>query len=454
MSFSTESRLSRTSASTSTSATRTRTRYTTLRAGAVVDVVVWWIRAWRWTRAAVVTAATWVRTTITPVGVLAVTAATLGLIGGLTFGWVELLVAGLAAAVLILASIPFLFGAGAYSVDLHLTDDRVVTGNDIRGSIKVVNTSRFAALPGRLDIPVGKGLVDVHLPFLRPEHEFAEELVIPTSRRGVISVGPVTTVRTDPLGVLKREVSRVEVSQVYVHPVTTSIPSTSAGFIKDLEGNPTSDIVNADISFHAIREYAPGDSQRQIHWKSTAKTGSLMVRQYEETRRSRLAMVLSIRRDEFGTDDEFEMGVSVVGSIGVRGIRDGRELEIVASTEIPEFIKESVRSITSFNTITTRTLLDSLAGVEMTAHAMPIEEVCATAAQASRDISIALLVCGSSVPLRRLQAASLKFPVGTAVVAVVCNPEAEPSVRIVSSLTVITIGILDDLRQLLSRAAA
>lgn len=451
MSSNTESRLSSAVASTGTS---TRTRYTTARSGALVEVVVWWIRAWRSTKAAAVLSVAWVRATLTPVGWLSVITLVAGLTVGIALGWVELIVAAGIAGLLLFMSIPFLFGAGSYDVDLHLTDDRVVAGSQVRGAIKVVNSSRYAALPGRLDIPIGRGILDIHLPLLRSGHEYDEEIVVPAERRGVIRVGPVTTVRGDPLGVLKREVLRAELSEVFVHPVTTAIPSTSAGFIKDLEGNPTSEIVNSDISFHAIREYAPGDSRRQIHWKSTAKTGTLMVRQFEETRRSRLAVILAVKRDEFGTDDEFEMAISAAGSIGVRAIRDGRELEVVSSTEIPEFVRDSVRSITNFSTLTGRALLDALSAVDATAAAMPIEEVCSLAAQASSDISIAFVMVGSPVTLRRLQAAALKFPLGTSVVAVVCNPEAEPSIRIISSLTVMTIGVLDDLRHLMARASA
>jgi uncharacterized protein (DUF58 family) len=445
--------MTRTSGATATF-TRTRTLYSTTRAAAILETVRWWIRSWRWIRATSATGYRIARSTVTPIGWLAIVATVGGLVFGLLFGWPELLAAAVLGIVLILTSLPFLLGAGSYAIDLHLTNDRVVAGSEVLGSIKVVNTSRYVALPGRIDVPVGDGLVDLHVPLLRPGMTHHEELIVPARRRGVIAVGPVTTVRGDPIGVLKREVARAEMSQLYVHPITTSIPSTSAGFIKDLEGNPTSHIVNSDISFHAIREYAPGDSQRQIHWKSTAKTGTLMVRQFEETRRSRLALVLSLRADDFGTDEEFEMAVSTTGSIGVRAIRDGRDLDVVTSVEIPEFSRLATRSIRNLNTITSRTLLDSLSEVDALSTMMPLEEVCSLASEAARDTSIAFLICGSTVPLRRLQAAALKFPLDTTVVAIVCNPEAEPSFRAISSLNMITIGVLDDLKHLFARGAA
>jgi len=267
-------------------------------------------------------------------------------------------------------------------------------------------------------------------------------------------VGPITTVRSDPLGVLKREVAWASVNRLYVHPITVSIPSTSAGFVRDLEGNPTSDIVDSDISFHAIREYAPGDGQRNIHWKSTAKTGKLMVRQFEESRRSRLAIILSLNTAEYGSDEEFEMAVSVVGSLGVRAVRDGRDLAVVVSEEMPDIVSTRLRSVRSLNVISSRTLLDDLTTVGSSPRMMEIEEVCVLAAQVIPDISIAFVVCGSAITAARIQALRLKFPANVSIVAVLCDPQSPPSYRDLSGTGVLTIGILDDLRSLLARKAA
>ena len=51
-----------------------------------------------------------------------------------------------------------------------------------------------------------------------------------------------------------------------------------------------------------------------------------MVRQYEESRRSRMLIALATAETEFANEDEFELAVSAVGSLGVRGIRDGRDV--------------------------------------------------------------------------------------------------------------------------------
>jgi len=362
-------------------------------------------------------------------------------------------VAGVIAVVLLLLSVPFLFSARSYEVDLTLGHDRVVAGTQVAGILSVVNTGRGITLPGRIDIPVGEGLVDVYVPMLRHDHRHEEQVVVPTHRRGVIQVGPARTVRGDPLGILRREATWDDVHTLYVHPVTTPLLSTSAGYIRDLEGSASRTVVDADISFHAIREYVPGDAQRQVHWKSTAKTGTLMVRQYEETRRSRMIIALGTAEHEYASEDEFELAVSTAASIGVRGIRDGRDVDVVTGGTIPEFARAAVRTVRELTTISARTLLDDLAGVEVGPRVSPLGDVTSLAAETHPDVSIAFLVCGSTQTARSLQAAALAFPSDVAVCAVVCNPEAEPGMRRLGGVSVLSVGLLDDVRQLLSRGA-
>ncbi|MEW1834079.1 DUF58 domain-containing protein [Microbacterium sp. NPDC079995] len=447
MSSSTESRLTRTSAATG----HIRTGFAAERSTTVLAVRG--LQGWRRLRGAVTGIVRSVADTVSPAGWVVVAVAAVGLVGGVTFGLLECAVAGAAAGVLLLLSVPFLFGARAYEVALRLAHDRVVAGTTVEGRLVVTNIGRRTALPGRVDLPVGDGLVDVHVPLLRPRHEIAETVAIPARRRGIVTVGPARTVRGDPLGILTREATWQETHTLYVHPVTTPLRSTASGLIRDLEGSPSRTIVDADFSFHALRPYVPGDSPRQVHWKSTAKTGAMMVRQYEETRRSRMILVLARGQDEFADDDEFELAVSAAASIGVRGIRDGRDVDVVAGAEIPEFARGRMRTFRTLTTISTRTLLDDLAGIDRGVNPSPLREVASLSAARHADASIAFLVCGSSLTPSQLQSAALAFGTEVAVVALVCAPTAEPGIRRLGSMTVVSIGLLEDLRHLLAKGA-
>ncbi|MGC5172886.1 DUF58 domain-containing protein [Microbacterium sp. DT81.1] len=433
------------------SAATAHTRVTTASRGPLVRGLVALISAARRTRDGVDAAVDWVGQVVTPAGWLVLASATIGVSVGWIFGWVEWLVAGFAAVMLLAMSIPFLFGARAYDVAVRLDHERVVAGGEVAGEVEIRNRGARATLPGRIDLPVGSGLVELGVPLLRARHVVSQPVTIPTPRRGVHTVGPPTSVRTDPIGLLRREHAWPDVHELFVHPRTAAVPSTSAGLVRDLEGNPTRRLVDADMSFHAIRPYTPGDSRRQIHWKSTAKTGQLMVRQFEESRRSRMAVVLSLALDDYADDDEFELGVSAAASLGAQAIRDGRDLDIVTGASIPRVVKGRLRAIQNLEASSPRALLDGFSALEGLEHTMPVEEVCRLAVEASDALSIAFVVCGSKVGLTRIRQAALAFPADTAVLAVLCDERAHPRVQPVGSLTLLTIGLIDDLPALLLR---
>jgi len=461
-----ESRLTRTVNSTGTAGrtgtsgrthvTSTSTAYGTgrsRRGRAFVRAAVWWTGVWRAAGSGITTAADWAANTVRPAGVLVAFAATLGLVLGMLFGWVEWMVAGAASLLLLVAAIPFLFGARSYDVDLTLTHERVVAGDDVAGEIMVRNDGHRLSLPGRIDIPVGAGLVEFGVPLLRPGHHISQPLEIPGMRRGIVTVGPATTVRSDPIGLLRREHAFEDVHEVFVHPRTVSLPSTSAGLIRDLEGNPTRRLVDSDMSFHAIREYAPGDSRRQIHWKSTAKTGRLMVRQYEESRRSRMAVVLGVAAHEYADADEFELAVSCAASLGLRAVHDARDVQIVVGSEIPRVVRGRLRAIRHIPSAAPRPMLDGFSGVDLLESTMPVGDVCRLTSESGERLSIAFVVVGSRVPLTRLQQAALAFPADTEVVGLICDERAHPRMQPVSGVTVLTVGTLEDLAGLLLRGA-
>jgi hypothetical protein len=177
------------------------------------------------------------------------------------------------------------------------------------------------------------------------------------------------------------------------------------------------------------------------------------VRQFEETRRSHLVVALSLADADYATDDEFEMAVSVAGSLGVRAIRDTRDVSVVVSEKTPEFAKRKVFAISRLSTVTRARLLDDLAVIDRSESALSILDISRVAGAQISGVSVAFLVCGSTTTAGDLRAASTQFPAGVEVIAVVCDPDAVPDMRRVSGLSVLTIGLLDDLRTSLEKAS-
>jgi len=398
------------------------------------------------------TASRWLRETVTVAGWLLIVVLLVGVVVGAAFGLVEGWVVAVVAAVLLAFSVPFLLGGANLDVRFALGQDRVVAGSEVEATITVANRSRRVSLPVVLDVPVGPGLVEAYVPLLRGRGQHVEALRIAAPRRGIIRVGPMQFTRGDPIGILRREIGWPQVEEIFVHPVTTRLPPTSAGYLKDVEGQPTTQIVDSDLAFHAIREYVPGDSRRHVHWKSTAKTGQLMVRQFEETRRARVAVVLDVQADEFASEDEFELGVSAATSLSLQAVRDGREVLMVTSGR-SRLRRGPEVAITTLPTRTPKSLLDATCSIELDAAAERLEAVTRLTAQTFAGLSIAFVVTGSLVTMDRLRRAAFAFPVNAVSVAVRVEPGAEPTLRATRDFTVLTIGALDDLKHLIMRGA-
>jgi len=391
---------------------------------------------------------------VTPLGWAMLLVVPLAFTVGYQFGWVEFVAIAWTGLVLLFIAALYLIGKSAFEVELGAAHTRVVVGEPATGTVTITNPTRRRLLGATVEVPVGEALAEFTMPSLARGATFEHEFAIPTDRRGVIRVGPVRTVRADPIGLVRRELFWTDSEEIFVHPRTIGVPSTTTGFIRDLEGNPTRQISNSDVSFHALREYVPGDERRYIHWKSTAKTGRYMVRQFEETRRSHLVIALSLATADYADDEEFELAVSVAGSLGVRAIRDARAVSVVVGERTPDFAKRKVFAVSQLSTLTRSRLLDDLSLIDRVDSALAVRDVARVVAETVAGVSVAFLVCGSTTTPTALRAASASFPVDVEVVAITCNPEIVPGLRRVPGLSVLTIGYLEDLQKSLARSAA
>jgi len=360
---------------------------------------------------------------------------------GQAYGWQEAKAAAVAAFVLFVLAVGFILGRSSYGVVLDLAKTRVAVGDSAVGSIAVSNTSTRPLLPAALELPVGAATAVFHLPRMKPLQVHEDLFTIPTARRAVIVVGPVRSVRADPLHLLRRQVLWTEPEDLYVHPRTVALAGSAAGFIRDLEGMPTTDLSSADVSFHALRDYVPGDDRRHIHWKTTARTNKLMVRQFEETRRAHLAISLSINTDEYDSEQEFEIAISAAASIGRQAIREQRELDVLTQ-------KGPLRCETG------RNMLDDMTRIVGSPMRKTAVDLARTLADTVPNASVVFFVVGSRVTPAQLRSAAASVPPGVRSLAVRLQTGAAPARANIADLTVLTLGDLSDLAIILRKAAA
>ncbi|MCY1159826.1 MAG: hypothetical protein MOP51_2851 [Citricoccus sp.] len=360
---------------------------------------------------------------------------------GTTLGWAEALIAGLVGVLLLLLAIGFILGRSSYRVDLDLARSRVAVGDRAVGAVEVTNTADRALLPVAMELPVGRATAVFQLPRMRPGAVHEDLFTIPTHRRAVIVVGPVRSVRQDPLGLLRRQLEWTEPQDLYVHPRTVTLQGSSAGFIRDLEGLPTHDLSSADVSFHALRDYVPGDDRRHIHWKTVARTDTLMVRQFEETRRAHLAIALSTNTAEYATENDFELAVSVAASIGLEAFKEQRNLSIRTHAG-------------PIHTETGRTMLDDMTRIEGRPLRGTSLDVARETAEHVPNASVFFLITGNQPSPGELRRATNVVPPGVRAFAIRCAHGLETGRASIGDLTVVSIGDLQDLGLALRKAAA
>lgn len=380
---------------------------------------------------------------IRPLAWVLIAAAILFWVGGQLLGWVEFTVAAVVIALTLVLCALFLIGRTQYDVSLDLTRTRVVVGERAVGALTLANRGTRAILPSRVVLPVGAGRGEFGIQRLAPGEQAEELFAIPTQKRAVVKVGPVSVVRGDPLGLFERAHRRDEPVDLYVHPKTVLFGGQSLGFLRDLEGLPATDLSRDDVSFHALNEYQPGDDLRHVHWRSTARTGVMMVRQYEETRRSHFVIGLSRSSGDYATADDFELGISAAGSIGLRALTDSQRVDVrVQGRELPAG--------------TGKQLLDSLSAVESSKpREGGIAELAGILAATAPLASVVVLVCGTRVSNEDLRLACSRVPFGARVLAVVTDTTVElPALRRIGEADVVTVGALDQLPLALQKVLA
>ena len=382
---------------------------------------------------------------------------------GVRLGWVELLVVAAACGILVLTCVALTLGR--VHVDIHSEVDprRVTVGDPATGRVAVRNLARTPLLPLLVELPVGVTAARFVLPPLRAGVEHEELFVVPTHRRGVIAVGPARTVRGDPLGVLRRTVEFSQVQELFVHPRTAHLESLGAGLLRDLEGTVTEDNSMSDLAFHALREYQPGDDRRYIHWRSSAKAGWLLVRQFLDTRRSHVTVLVDtdprsytggedILDEWTGEHDEplvaahsapeipdLETAISIGASIVLRAMRDEQDATIVCGSH-------------DISRSTVQLTLDTLARVEPAP--VDVTGLALRAVDLAGDTSILFVVTGPHRPFLELQRAGAQFGPEVRTVVVVVDQDATAGIRRGGGLSILTVTGLSDLRRVVAAGVA
>ncbi|MBM6403531.1 DUF58 domain-containing protein [Phycicoccus sp. CSK15P-2] len=355
------------------------------------------------------------------------------------FTWAELAMVAAGCLVLVLACVVLAVGRARLTIRADVEPSRVTVGDPATGRVVATNVSRRVLLPLLLELPIGRTAARFTLPTLAAGRAHEELFVVPTHQRGVVPVGPATTVHGDPFGLVRRTVAWTERTELVVHPRTVSLESLGAGLLRDLEGEVTPDLSMSDLAFHALREYQAGDDRRYVHWRSSAKHGRLLVRQFLDTRRSHLAVVVDTSTEVYTrAEEDVELGISCAASLAVRSILDEQDTTVVCNGE-------------TASRTTAPLTLDALARAVVAP--LDLYASVGEAAALAPDASVAVLVTGVERPFIQVQRVLDQFEPEVVRVALVVDPEVQVGVRRLGSIVILHVRELADLRRVLFAGA-
>ncbi len=171
--------------------------------------------------------------------------------------------------------------------------------------------------------------------------------------RGIYEFGPLHVSTRYPLGLVKRGTVFSEYSEIIVHPQIGKLSSQWADdlfSISEMAQQNRNQRGVFDDEFNHIREYRNGDSQRAIHWRSSARQGELMVREYHQNRNYDLVIGLDLHqttKTAKNQSERVEWAISFVATICKEHMRNSRDtkLTLVSQGKVLEVLEVSIGSM-------------------------------------------------------------------------------------------------------------
>jgi uncharacterized protein (DUF58 family) len=361
---------------------------------------------------------------VTPRGVALLLGGTSLAVIGWLLGWPELTALGSAAAALVITVVACVAHGTAVQLAVESRALRVVRGEQVAVKVSVASSRRrralrlvegAPALPARtVSVPSGRGQAVVDVP-------------VSTGRRGLYPLGPFTLVRGDPWSIWRVAVSTAPGGSVLVRPRTFPVRHGLATAMR--QGD--SEVVtrrHGEDHFFALRDYVLGDEPRSVHWRSSARTGRLVVRQKVAAASEGTLLVLDTDTTAYASqeafshsfvDERFEAAVEVIASLCVAKAAEG-QLVHLATTSVSQPSLQRGASVQG--------LLDALATVSAVipvdtrpadipaiARRSRCSQLIIVTGSPSADLVAALRRCGSMAPVLVRVAGAPAAPVAGAV---------------------------------------
>ena len=164
-------------------------------------------------------------------------------------------------------------------------------------------------------------------------------------RRGRFTLGPWSLQFGDPFGLFDVVVRYDESQEIIIHPpIHTQLPVALPA------GRRTGGVQRrirwqqAQLNAAGVREYRPSDPYHHIHWPTSARTGELHVRQFEQDAAGDVWLVLDLDATAQlgeGATSTLEQMVLLAASLTSLGLQQNRAIGLAAYGDAPQLIPPS-----------------------------------------------------------------------------------------------------------------
>lgn len=241
-------------------------------------------------------------------------------------------------AILAAAAVSVWLRRGTVDVARRVRPSRTVPGTRVRVDLEVVAASGRGLGSGPVlladRIPPAFGEpVRVALERAGPRGRRSVGYSLRPSVRGRYAIGPLQIVHTDPFGALQRVTEVPGTSSFIVYPSYEEVERLPAA-LQRLGVVRHSPLLGQGEEFYALRGYVEGDDLRKVHWPSSLKRGSLLVRQEELLAEPRALVLLdtcAAKHTGTGADASIEAAISACASLAIHALDRRMRVQVVTS---------------------------------------------------------------------------------------------------------------------------
>ncbi len=165
-------------------------------------------------------------------------------------------------------------------------------------------------------------------------------------QRGAYTFGPTRVRVTDPFGILTREETVETRRSLLVHPLVAPLERLDLT-PRALFGDHASRVrlLEDPLRVAGVRDYAPGDDPRRVHWKATARLGSLQSKVLDPSTQRTMVIALDIRtfnRAQMGYDPDLaELAIATAASVASWATTQGYAVGLIANGAISHITSEN-----------------------------------------------------------------------------------------------------------------